>query len=333
MIRFAWLQSRTQTAIATGALAIVAIGLAITGPQLIHLYNTTVATCTTHGDCSTATTAFLDADGPLQVFAEFLLLVVPVLIGMFWGAPLVAREFETGTYRLAWTQSVTRTRWLAFKLGLGALTSIVVGGLLSLMVTWWFSRTDLVRGDRFSSLTFSVRDIAPIGYAAFAFALGVTAGLLTRRTLPAMVTALIGFVGTRVAIASWVRPSLITPLHKNVAINRATNLIFGQRQAGVTLAASTRGILPGDWVYSNQIVDRAGQAPTTQFLDRVCPQSPRGGTAPSCIAHLAVKFHEVIRYQPANRYWAFQWGETAIFLGLAIILSAMCLWWIRRPIA
>ncbi len=119
MIRFAWLQFRMQAAIAAGALAIVAVVLAVTGPSLVHLYDTTVAACGSQHACSDATTTFTDTDGPLQVFLDFLVLLGPLLIGMFWGAPLVSREFETGTFRLAWTQGVSRSRWLAVKLGLG----------------------------------------------------------------------------------------------------------------------------------------------------------------------------------------------------------------------
>ena len=107
---------------------------------------------------------------------------------MFWGAPLVAREFETGTFRLAWTQGVTRTRWLAVKLGLGGLVSMAVAGLLSLMVTWWSSPLDRVHANRLTPWSSGCATSSPIGYAAFAFALGVTAGLLFRRMLPAMLT-------------------------------------------------------------------------------------------------------------------------------------------------
>src|SRR5438552_3109428 len=183
-----------QAALTAVALTIVAVVLVLTGLDLAHLYDTTVASCAAHHDCSAATTTFTAADGPLQVFSDFLLLVVPLLIGMFWGAPLISREFEAGTFRLAWTQGVTRTRWLAVKLGLGAVASAAIAGLLSLIVSWWSSKLDYVTANPFNSLRFGVRDVVPIGYAAFAFALGLTAGLLFRRMLPAMLTALVGFV-------------------------------------------------------------------------------------------------------------------------------------------
>ena len=136
-------------------------------------------------------------DGKLQTLALALVLIVPVVIGMFWGAPLVARELETGTFRLAWTQSVTRLRWLLVKLGLVGLASAVVGGLLSLMVSWWFSPIDKVSANRFSPAAFGMHGFVPAGYALFAFVLGATVGVLFRRTLPAMAVTLVGFIAAR----------------------------------------------------------------------------------------------------------------------------------------
>ena len=113
MIWVSWRQFRTPAAVALGALTIVAIVCVVTGPHLIHLYDTTVATCRARGDCSTATEEFLGHDSSLRTWLGVLAVVVPGIIGMFWGAPLVAGELEAGTHRLAWTQSVSRTRWLA----------------------------------------------------------------------------------------------------------------------------------------------------------------------------------------------------------------------------
>ena len=92
------------------------------------------------GDCSTAVQYFFSQYHQLQAWLDFLIAVVPAIVGVFWGAPLVARELETGTFRLAWTQSVTRTRWLALKLAVVGVAAMVVAGLFSLGVTWWFSR-------------------------------------------------------------------------------------------------------------------------------------------------------------------------------------------------
>jgi hypothetical protein len=210
MIWVTWRQFRTQAAVVFGALAVVAVVLAITGPHLVHLYDTTVRPCASHGDCGVATSLFTAHDRLLQQLTQAV-LVAPALIGMFWGAPLVARELENGTFRLAWTQSVSRTRWLAYKLVLPGAASIVAAGLLSLMVTWWSSPFDRITDSPFSPSSFDRRDLVPLGYAAFAFALGVTAGVLIRRTLPAMVATLVAFIGVRFAFFEWVRPRLMAP--------------------------------------------------------------------------------------------------------------------------
>jgi hypothetical protein len=333
VIRFAALQMRMQAAVALGAIVVVAIVLALTGPHLVNLYDTTVVPCSAHNDCAAATTALTDTDGPLQVFLAFLLLVIPVFIGMFWGAPLLAREYESGTYRLAWTQSVTRTRWLAVKLGLGALVSVIVVGLLSLMVTWWWSPLNAVGANPFDPVYFGTRDLTPVGYAAFAFVLGACAGLVMRRTVPAMFTALAGFAAVRYVMNSLVRPHLMAPLHKVIAISPSSPLNMGETPAGFQVSATTRGLLPGDWVYSSQIVDKAGHAPTTAFLDHACPVTLGSAQVnyASCATNLGAKFHELITYQPESRFWTFQLYETAIFLGLAAVVAGICFLWMRRP--
>jgi ABC-type transport system involved in multi-copper enzyme maturation permease subunit len=315
---------------------VVAAVVLATGPNLVHLYDTTVATCAAHHDCSAATSTFLDTDGPLQVFFDFFLLAVPGLIGMFWGAPLVAREFETGTVRLAWTQGVTRTRWLEVKLGLGVLFAVTLTGLLSLMVTSWSSDLDLVRGNvLFDPLGFGVRDIVPIGYAAFAFVLGLAAGLVVRRTLPAMLAALVGFVAVRALVTDWVRPRLFAPLHKIIAASAGSLMGFDETPAGMRVVATTRGLMPNAWIYSNALVTKSGRPLTQSALNQACPFNQTTGefNAQRCTANIAARFSELLTYQPTSRFWGFQWYETAIFLGLAALLAGLCFFWIRRPIS
>jgi hypothetical protein len=358
VIWLTWRQFRTQAVVVFGLLAAIAVALAVTGPHLVHLYDTTAKQCAAHGDCGVATEAFLKNDRLLQQLGQ-VVLAAPALIGIFWGAPLVARELENNTFRLAWTQSVSRTRWLAFKLGLVGLASMAAAGLLSLMVTWWSSPLDRLTDSPFSPSFFDRRDLVPIGYAAFAFVLGVSAGVLIRRTLPAMAATLVAFVGVRLAFFEWVRPHLMTPLRALVPLDA---------QPGVTLgpAGYAYGHLSSaDWILSAQTVNGAGQvigenggigpngslgfnvAPNgTLTLQGVgtCPDkapldSPRFG-APSPAFHRAAQecvnaFHirEVLSYQPTSRYWAFQWYETAIFIGFALVLAGFCFWWVRRRLS
>jgi ABC-type transport system involved in multi-copper enzyme maturation permease subunit len=137
MIRFAWLRFRTQALVAFGVLAVLAVVLVVTGIRLAHAYDAIVAACKPHGDCASALSLF-PSNGYLTASNGMhpLVIAIPCVLGMFWGAPLAAREFETGTFRLAWTQGSTRTRWLAVKLAFVGAASVAVAGLLSLMVTW-----------------------------------------------------------------------------------------------------------------------------------------------------------------------------------------------------
>jgi ABC-2 family transporter protein len=358
MIRLTWRQFRTQAVVASGLLAAIAVALAVTGPQLVHLYHTSVVPCQARGDCSLATSAFTSRYSLLQGLGV-VLVVVPGIIGVFWGAPLIARELETGTYKLIWTQSVTRRRWLAAKLGLVGLASIAVTGLLSLMLTWWSSPIDRVNADPFT--VFDQRDIVPFGYAAFAFALGVTAGLLLRRTLPAMVATLAVFAGVRLAVRESVRPYLIAPLRVTSVVRSPDGSLPGG------LAANLK---PGNWILSDNTINAAGQvigqdgtinygggsygilfgrAEDGEMTLRgvgPCPnQFPvSAGAAPggklnpafqqAATEYLAkLRIREVLTYQPTSRYWPLQCHELGIFAALALVLAGFCWWWVRRRYA
>ncbi|HET9016595.1 MAG TPA: hypothetical protein VFN57_13430 [Thermomicrobiaceae bacterium] len=377
MARLTWLQFRLQSAVALAALAAVALAVALTGPRLAQVYATTVAPCLAQaggnaGSCGFTVTAFIHSDALLQTVLRDALLAAPALLGIFWGAPLVARELETGTFRLVWTQSVTRWRWLAVKLGVVGLASAALIGLLSLLVTWWYAPIDRVNAtviywqgpinldlNRFDPPVFDLRGIVPIGCALFAFALGVTAGVLIPRILPAMAVTLPLFVGGRAA-ATWVRPHLMAPVRQSLPFVWGPGAGIGQRSVGAGFfAAPPTPKLPNAWVYANVLVDRAGQAPSSRFLQGACPwltvdvTGANGGVgsgastataAPgpggpssqqihACVSAVAARFHQVVTYQPADRYWAFQGLETAIYVGLSLLLAGLCLWWLQRRVA
>jgi hypothetical protein len=257
---------------------------------------------------------------------------------MFWGAPLVAREIEAGTFRLAWNQSVTRTRWVLAKLGLTGLAAMATAGLLSLMFTWWASPIDRALGvpmgrngasgtNRFAPLLFGAHGIAPIGYAAFAFALGVTTGVLIRHTLPAMATTLAVFAGALVTMSVWIRPHLAPPLRAISALNLAKIdglTIDNGGRTTVTAAVN----MPGAWVLSNQTIARSGHVFTGPAPHICLSQTSSFQACQAALGRLHLR--QLVTYQPAGRYWAFQGYETAIFLALALALAGICFWRIRR---
>ena len=360
MIWLTWRQFRTQAAVVFGLLAAVAVVLAVTGPHLVHLYDTTVKPCASHDDCNAVTAAFTHNDRLLQQLSQ-VVLIAPLLIGMFWGAPLVARELESNTFQLVWTQSISRTRWLAYKLGLIGAASVAAAGLLSLMVTWWSSPFDArsrMNASPFSPSYFDHRDLVPLGYAAFAFALGVTFGVLMRRTLPAMAATFVAFIGVRLADWEWLRPHLNSPLTVTAAF-----------QPPMGSGPQPLALNPSSWVITNQTINARGKvigenggigtgngnfglnvSPSgtiTLSNGENCPNKlhlphlaqPRVGVPgpaanraiQECVNRLGIR--EVLTYQPISRYWPFQWYETAIYVGLALVLAGFCVWWVRRRLS
>ena len=334
MIRLAWRQFRTEAIAGIGALVVVAVVLAVTGPHLVDVYRASPSQVTT-------------TDKGLQTALIAVLLVAPALVGIFFGAPLIARELESGTFRLAWTQGVTRARWLTVKLALVGLASSVLAGGISLMVAWWANPINIVNANRFSPALFGMFGIVPFGYALFAFALGATTGLLFRKTLPAMATTLAAYLGVRFAVTYWIRSHFESPLTKSLKLGANAFGGFVMTPSGVRVAAPNLTV-PNGWVLSTSIVDKAGNPPTSAFLSKACPGvtgPPQrvgeslgykhavpalGGQFQHCIAVIEAKFHGLAIYQPASRYWPFQAYETALFVVLALALAGLSYWWLRR---
>jgi hypothetical protein len=350
MIWVTWRQFRGQAVAASLIVAVVVVTLGITGIHLEHLYTTYKQNITTCNplSCNSVRSRLLDSYQHVRLFGT-LLIGVPALIGLFWGAPLVARELDGGTFRLAWTQSVTRTRWMLSKLAFVGAASMVAAGIFSLVMTWWARPYDQVNANHLSPALFDQRGIAPIAYAGFAFALGVAVGLLVKRTVPAMAITLVGFIATRMAIQYLVRPHLFSPLHRVFPLSPSTGVGLNLRNSQLTIDAGHPN-LHGGWITSTRIVDASGNAPTSNFLHQACsaalnvpPPSVQGVRkhAPaeaqraftSCIHNVGARFHELVAYQPNSRFWEFQWTEAGMFLGLTILLSVACVALVRRRLA
>ena len=156
-------------------------------------------------------------DRNLAEVMDYLTIVVPLLIGVFWGAPLLAREFEDGTNGLIWTQCVTRRGWLTTSLAWTVLAAAAWGAADTAVVTWWsLSRISLGGLSRLSQGPFDIQGIVPVAYSVFAVVLGVAVGATVRRLLPAMATTLAAFAAVRLVIAVLVRPHFMSPVSKVV---------------------------------------------------------------------------------------------------------------------
>jgi hypothetical protein len=335
MIRFTWLQLRPQVRVALAALLAFAVVLVVTGPHLASLYSASGIAGCHGGTCANAAGVFLSrlaATSPYPIVYALgvgLILAAPAVIGIFWGAPLIARELETRTFALAWTQSITRTRWLLVKLALTGLAAMAMTGALSLMQAWWAEpigkaiglggSASVFSGGRLSLVIFPASGITPLGYAAFAFALGTATGVLIRRAVPAMAVTLAIFAAAQVAMPLAVRPHLIPP-DRTIATIESAQLNFG------SLAATVVAGQPGSWILSSRAINADGQ-PVSTVPGPCQGAGTAGGKAPSPAACMDSRgIREAITYQPDSRYWPLQLIETGIYLALALALAGFCFW-------
>jgi hypothetical protein len=338
MIWLTWRQSRATAAALLGFLAVVAVTLALTASHLRHDFAVSgLAGCV--GDaCGRAQHGFAAAiEGYAPATVVYFVAIVaiyalPALIGMFWGAPLIARELEARTLRLTWSQAVTRGRWLAAKLGLTAAAAAIVVGVLSLAVSWWSRPIDQAAArpahdqglhlpNQFAPLVFGARGLVPVGYALLAFALGAVAGAVLRRTLAAMAVTIAVLAAIQIIVPILLRASYATPARTTVAMSLHPGVPQNIRLDQGRMIVSTPVDLPGAWVLGVRTVDRGG-------ADRPIQAPPACVSATATIADCDAAINQLglqqqVTYQPSTRFWRFQLTETALYLALTALLIAV----------
>jgi hypothetical protein len=343
-----WRQLRVQGAVVYAAALALAVAFLATRHGVLSLSHANI-------DDFLANLEASRRDATVYKVGTLVVWAIPAVIGAFWGAPTVAREIEAGTYRLIWSQSITRSRWLAIKLGVGVLAAMGATALVSLTFAWWCSPIDkAVNGGQSSDMfgvprivpeIFGARGIVPIGYAAFAFVLGVAAGALIRRTVPAMAVMLVVYVVVQVTMPSLVRPHLAADAVKTITITR-DNLhgLMGKGPDQIN-ELDVGADLPGAWVRANQTIGSNGEPlteipswvvgclapPPTPGQARPVPGGPDDAATRACFDRLASEgIRQQVRYQPASHYWTLQWRETGLMLAAAGALAGLCFWRVRR---
>jgi hypothetical protein len=309
-----WRLHRNQLVWAGAALAALTAVLVITGVHMIDDYHRALADCAATNSCGDLSGQLFRGDGAIFDVVN-LTVVVPLLFGLFWGAPLVAKEIEDGTQNLAWTQGVSRRRWLSVNLGWMLLAAALWAAALTALVSWWRTPENALD----SRLTaFDIQGIVPVAYAVFAVALGIAVGTLVRRVLPALAVTLGVFVGIRVAVANYLRPRFMAPIHV------ITSIVV----PGPTGKIALPGVPPHAWLLNGGIVGPNGQ------LDPPIPDAcrlPLGkgfGVPGQCLAAHGLRQESI--YQPISRFWPFQGYETAIFLALAVLAIGLTYWRVLR---
>lgn len=307
----AWRLQRTETMIAAGILVLVAALLIPTGITMASAYHHDgLASCLGANpsfSCNQAIAGFLFRFQPLSSLLT-LFTLIPGLIGVLLAAPFIL-ELESGTYRLAWTQSITRRRWIATKLAVPIAAALIIAAVLILLSTWW--REPLVHlNGRMDTVTYDSEGIVVFGYTLFAFALALAIGVLWRRAVAAVTLAFVGYSAVRIFVDSWLRNRLVAPLKEtwNGAGPQPANLNHAN------IISQTGG--------GPSIVVQGGSGPLGEHV-RLAIGVRRGPGAAT--------MHAV--YQPASHFWPLQGLETALFGGVALILIAFAAWWTHQRTA
>jgi ABC-type transport system involved in multi-copper enzyme maturation permease subunit len=323
-----WRQHRTAlTGVAVLLLALTAC-FSVGGLRLHHAY---AAAISCHPASSFACGDLVNRFNGLYGFLEngFILQVVPALIGAFVGAPVLARELESGSFRFAWTQGFGRWRWtLAKVVGLGAIVTAATGAI-TVLFSWYYqpyfpagsqslyvsNQLPIGTSSPFAPGLFDLRGVTFAAWTLAAFAVGVLAGALIRRVVPAIVATLVVYTGLAFAVGGFLRQHYLAPL-----VTRKLN------------------IPDSAWVLSQQWFTKSGRTASQSVLTQVLQSAPgqlfgKGGVPKSVTVWQYLAHHgftQVTTYQPASRFWPFQWIEGGWLLALSVLLIAVTVWLVRR---
>ncbi|MET8608766.1 ABC transporter permease [Streptomyces rubiginosohelvolus] len=226
-----------------------------------------------------------------------VLLLLAGLIGVFVAGPLIARELESGTFRLAWAQSVSPARWLAARLAVPAGLAVV--GLTVLVFVYRWGLWSLRAGPNSPGLRWHAEGVFPgtgpaiLGYALLAVAVGALCGVVVRRTLLSMSVTALSLGAVAVCLGQrryelW--PSAFRQSHEVMTYDR------------------------GDWPIESGMFTASGE----KLYWQDCFEADMTQGAEACMRDRG-GIGYFSEYHPASHYWPLQLVETGILLALAAL--------------
>jgi hypothetical protein len=318
MIWVGWRQQRVETIVAAAMLAVLAVVAIPTGLHMASVYtHDGLAACTGNtnsGTCANSVSSFLLRFTGLNILFTWS-SILPALAALLFAAPFVL-DLDNGTYRLYWTQSITRRRWIVTKLTLSVVASVAVAGCLVALATWSRAPIDHLNG-RMGVNAYDAEGIVPVAYALFVLGVAVAIGALWRRTVPALLVAFVVYIVGRAFMDSWLRQRLVSPVKTTWPANAS----------GPNL---NQALVINQFVSTKSGRELAGSAgPCFRNAGglfghtSVCVNPQAGG------AHV----YTTALYQPASRFWELQAVEFAIVGGIGLLLILAAAWWTQRRIA
>ncbi|MFI5496384.1 ABC transporter permease subunit [Actinoplanes sp. NPDC051859] len=310
-----WRQHRAEVGVLALLVGLFGICLLVSGTQAHDLFPGGPAQCAAEAGINEGCTASFRQLDDKYGYVENLLAafyLVPVVIGAFLGAPLLAREWEDGTWQLAWTQAVPRMRWLAAKLTTLAGVTVALTGMFTAVLTWFRQPFDAWEG-RFQYDAFDLEGLVPVAYALFAFGVATAAGAILRRSLPAFGVAFGAFLAARLSVALLARPAYATPL--------------------TTMEPIPTGDSPAsrvaDWVIERGYADATGRRlSSTEYYDLESAANQAGTNLNQFLHARGIQQFGV--YHPAEVFWRFQLIEAALFVAVAAGMIGVVVLRVRR---
>ena len=315
----AWRRHRPTLLALLALITVLAALLLARGHQMREAY-ATVQACTPQASarCGFAFRQFRETYADTGALAA-LLVWIPAVIGAFAGAPMVARELESGTFRFAWTQGAGRTRWMLGLTVVGALGVVSLALAFGVLVSW-YQQPLFSAGieQRLHPSLFPVTGLAVVGWALAAFALGVFLGTLTRRVLPAVASTLAAWTGLAF-LASALRHRYATPLLTSATQLDDSALTVDQWWAKGNARVTSAEI--------DQVLQAAGVQPIDGGTITAAPGSQAVDPVQYLIQH---GYLQMTTFQPAGRYWPFQGIEFGWLTALSLLLLGTSVWLLRR---
>jgi hypothetical protein len=303
-----WRLQRTETMIAFAILGLLAALLIPTGITMANAYHQDgLSSCLALNvgpTCAQRIGDFQARFQALNVLANWFTLV-PGLIGVLLAAPFIL-DLEHGTYRLAWTQSITRGRWLLGKLALPILAAILAGGALIVLFTWWRAPQVNLSG-RLDIGIYDTQGVVVVGYTLFALALALALGAVWRRSAVSLTVAFVGYFAMRVFVDYWLRDRLVSPVTAIWKGGQQPHYLYHAFIISENATINGHHISTGGGLLGGH----------SQF------------TAPGLGGRST--FHVV--YEPASNFWRLQLTETGLFAGLAALLILFAAWWTYERVA
>lgn len=307
-----WRQHRFALAGAVVALGGFGILMLITGLAMHHEYTSLgLNTCGKLSDpaCDTPLRIFqLHYQNWAQQLPQFLTFL-PGLLGVFVGAPVVARELESGTFRFAWTQGRNRVQWIVTKLVILGATLTVLGLAFSLLFSWWYGPFVTLSGRMGSGGAYEVAGIVFAARTLFGFMLGALLGTLIRRTVPAMAATAAVWLAVTWPSVVYLRPLI---------------------QAPITAPDGSKAVTRTAWINKTWIQDAAGHHLNQSQVFEQARAS--GSDSPDKFQAWLNEHHYTnwVSYQPESRFWHFQIVEASAYVTLALLLGGATVWWLHR---